>query len=255
MPEERLKISRRIGSTRTLANPSAMNYFGEIGKMPVSGPKPRASNEKRAVYPVSLPHENAMPDRGFDREPDRQLVARVLGHRAQPEDDAVRQFVELCGRCAATVAQRTNADRDELQQTLMLHLLKDDCRNLRLWNGEASLRTWLFTVLARLAISGHRQRKRQPLLLATLPEVATQGEDSLALLESREETAFRASQVLAAAKQLSATEKTVLLARYVEGKSPAQLAAELGKSVANINMICMRARQRLLQILGGGNRE
>jgi RNA polymerase sigma-70 factor (ECF subfamily) len=111
-------------------------------------------------------------------------------------------------------------------------------------NG-APFEAWLYRIAAARVADYYRRRQRRPQETLTddepdraeLPEGWLQAEE--------EQTALRG-----ALRQLSAEQQDVLLLRFVERKSHAEVAALLGKSVTAIKSTQHRALSRLAELMG-----
>ena len=83
---------------------------------------------------------------------DQGLVAAVLARTPGAQARLDAHLDVAIERCLARLLARwpeAAADRADLRQGLALHLVRDDCRVLRSYRGEARLTTWVHAVATR----------------------------------------------------------------------------------------------------------
>lgn len=129
---------------------------------------------------------------------------------------------------------------DVAQEAVLRAFLKRDQ-----FRGEAGYRTWLYRVALTTALGHLRTRhRRQPLL--EIPETATadapSAEEHVAALQTRRRIQ---AEVTALRPQL----RDVVALHYARDLSAAEVARELGISVANVKVRAFRAREILRQTL------
>jgi len=109
------------------------------------------------------------------------------------------------------------------------------------------LRGWLFEI-ARKKMAGYwRKRASTPLCDELNPETVS---DSLLLPTEIMDLIDRAALVRAALLAISPDRCSVLTAKYQDGRSVADIAANEGKSVKAVESLLSRARDELRQLLG-----
>jgi RNA polymerase sigma-70 factor (ECF subfamily) len=111
-------------------------------------------------------------------------------------------------------------------------------------NG-APFEAWLYRIAAARVADYYRRRKRRPQESLTDAEPDRAELPERRLQDEEEETALRI-----ALRQLSAEQQDVLVLRFVERKSHAEVAALLGKSVTAIKSTQHRALNRLAELMG-----
>jgi RNA polymerase sigma-70 factor (ECF subfamily) len=111
-------------------------------------------------------------------------------------------------------------------------------------NG-APFEAWLYRIAAARVADYYRRRKRRPQESLTDAEPDRAELPERRLQDEEEETALRI-----ALRQLSAEQQDVLVLRFVERKSHAEVAALLGKSVTAIKSTQHRALNRLAEMMG-----
>ena len=185
---------------------------------------------------------------------DRELVdACVRG-----EEEAWREFLERFGGlmyhavrgCAHRLGlDRAAHDADDAFATVVLALLEKDCRRLREFRWECSLRTWLSVVAARCASNFFRGASRR-----TRPERRTEGAilsiagpegPQPSQLERREQI----DEVRSAVARLPERDRLALVAFHIDGRSYEEIARLLRVPASNVSQIVARARKRLRDLL------
>lgn len=147
---------------------------------------------------------------------------------------AVRDwFVWYSPRIKAAVAQKVsvNEDVDEIVQEVFLACL----RELIHFKNQSSLSTWMLSVTRHKIADYYRAKyaKRVIHLVALLDGLPT------ALTSVGDDISENVAQTLA---KINDFEREILLAKYVDGKSVAQIAQQLSKSVKSIESSLFRAR-------------
>jgi RNA polymerase sigma-70 factor (ECF subfamily) len=104
---------------------------------------------------------------------------------------------------------------------------------------------WLFTIAHNLTVSFYRSAKSQYYLEH---EVVNQGREISP--ESAAETGEREIAVRRAILRLKPQQQQVVMLRFIENLSHAEVAAALGKSEAAVRVVQHRALHELRQILG-----
>lgn len=102
---------------------------------------------------------------------ERQLLHRVLNQDEQAWSEMVRRYRPLIYRCISKVTGRyspnmTNADVDEIYAEVLISLLRDDMRKLRLYNPHrgTKLSSWVGMISVNAAYDFLRSAGRRPLL-------------------------------------------------------------------------------------------
>ena len=129
--------------------------------------------------------------------------------------------------------------------------LVQDCleRAITNWGqrrSDGSVRSWVFTILHNLAISGLRQsaRRGQPMSIEDASEAS-------AAQPPQQEDALRRADVLAALSRLPDEQRSALLLVSVEDLSYAEAAKVLGVPIGTVMSRLSRGRERLRRELEG----
>lgn len=119
--------------------------------------------------PVLAQRENARPTPADWT--DRQLLHRVLNQNEQAWAELVRRYRPLIYRCISKVTGRfaanmTNADIDEIYAEVLISLLRDDMRKLRMYNPHrgTKLSSWVGMISVNAAYDFLRSAGRRPML-------------------------------------------------------------------------------------------
>ena len=109
----------------------------------------------------------------------------------------------------------------------------------------APFEAWLYRIAANRVAEFYRQRERHPIMELSEQLVGALPLPEETLLEQQELDALHA-----ALNQLSETEQTVLILRFVERKSHQAVAELLNKELSAVKTIQYRALIRLARLLG-----
>jgi RNA polymerase sigma-70 factor (ECF subfamily) len=115
----------------------------------------------------------------------------------------------------------------------------------------ASFSAWLYRIAANLITDHHRQAKRVAQVSLTEELRLTDGEPSPQHLAEQREVFARLQRAM---QGLSEEQRLVILAKFGEDMSNAEVAAWLGKSEGAVKSLQHRALQALGRLLGAGER-
>jgi RNA polymerase sigma-70 factor (ECF subfamily) len=128
----------------------------------------------------------------------------------------------------------SGAADDLVQETLL-----EGLRSRHTFRGESSVATWLCAIARRRLARYYETERRAEVARSGLkmvpPPESTADEDDV---DQREE-------VLAALGKLPALHRQVLVLKYLDGRSVAQIATEVGKSSVQVQSLLQRAREGL----------
>jgi RNA polymerase sigma-70 factor (ECF subfamily) len=130
-------------------------------------------------------------------------------------------------------------DPDEAEDVTQIAFL-NAFRAMRKGKEPAKPRAWLVTIARNVIRRRYRELARRPQEVALDPEVAA------ALTEVDGPTA---GEIAAALRRLPPSQRAVLLLREIQGRSYAEIASELGLSLAAVETLIFRARRSLSQEL------
>lgn len=186
--------------------------------------------------PVTRPTETHGP-----APEERELIARFVGG----DRDAFRPLIRPHVDGLRALARRAVGDvhtADDIVQEALIRA----ARGLADFRGEASIRTWLFRIVVRLAAEPHRVRRARagreldfdvPDELGPSPEDAALGRE----LRDRLEEAM---------ERLPVRQRTALHLRAAEGLGYERIAAVLECKVGAARMLVLEARRKVIARMG-----
>jgi len=119
-------------------------------------------------------------------------------------------------------------------------------RETRLFQPEFRIKAWLFRVTSNLCFNLVRDRKRRGAILEAFPQPDRARPDQVERVFKGE----RREEVLEAIDQMSRDHKEILLLRYYDDMSYAEIASVLEVKLGTVMSRLSRARTRLLHVLG-----
>jgi len=175
-------------------------------------------------------------------EEDGELLRRAAGGDAA----AVRRFLDEVGPVVygfvfARVGGHAATADDLVQETLL-----EAVRSAPGFRGESALTTWVCTI-ARRRLARHYERERrqevarQGLRLVAGGELADGGGDD----DRGGSEVDQRDEVVRALGRLSPLHRQVLVLKYLDNRSVAEIATELGRSRVQVQSLLQRARSAL----------
>lgn len=178
-----------------------------------------------------------------DGEADKTLVERFLCGDGSAFDQIVARHKDQ----VAGLAYRLlgwSADADDVVQDVFLSVFK----NLARFRGQCSFSTWLTTITVNMCRQ-HRRKRLLQLRPVKKALVAATGKSS----DSAERNCMAAEtfeQVRQAVRGLRSRDREVVVLRYLEEMSVADVADVLDISKNAVHVRLNRARKRLKRVLG-----
>lgn len=180
-------------------------------------------------------------------EDDIRIVAGL--DRAAPAgftafDLVVRRFGEKLKVHAVYILRDAEEAHDVVQEVFIKAM-----REPRFFDADFKMQAWLYRVTRNLCFNLARDRRRRDVLLRNQPGSGAGGR-----LEDPVEAVFageRQREVLAVVDLLSEDHRAILLLRYYEDLSYAEIADRLDIKLGTVMSRLSRARDRLLAALGG----
>ena len=178
----------------------------------------------------------------------RRCVEGAPGARRALVVQFLRTVRQAAGMSRAVRTGRVaEADVDDAAQLVFITLFAEDCRVLRAWSGQASLRHYIRTIAARVAARHFRGVLRRhgrfhlgldaaedddptSALAQFAQQAAPEAAVDLRLVQEAERAALRA----AIADELSERGRAVYEALFVEELEPAEVARRLGMTANNV---------------------
>ena len=118
-------------------------------------------------------------------------------------------------------------------------------RETRLFDEDFKIKAWLFRVTSNLCFNQVRNRKRRGVLLDTMMKPEAFGADQLDTVFASEQR----EEVMEALSHLSDDHKQILLLRYYDDLSYAEIADVLQVKLGTVMSRLSRARMRLMAVM------
>jgi RNA polymerase sigma-70 factor (ECF subfamily) len=165
---------------------------------------------------------------------------------AAGEVEAARELLAevgavLYGFVFARVGGNATAAEDLTQETLL-----EACRSAHTYRGDASLSTWMCAIARNRIARYYEKERRQEVARAGLTVVSDDepGDRDFADFEDRDE-------VIRALGRLSVSHRQVLVLKYLDGLSVAEIGEQLGRSTVQVQSLLQRARGALRREIDG----
>jgi RNA polymerase sigma-70 factor (ECF subfamily) len=118
-------------------------------------------------------------------------------------------------------------------------------RETRLYDEDFKIKAWLFRVTSNLCFNAVRNRKRRGTILDTMMKPEAFGADQLETIFAGEQR----SEVMEALEALTEDHKQILLLRYYDDLSYAEIADVLQVKLGTVMSRLSRARMRLMEVM------
>jgi len=188
---------------------------------------------------------------------DRQLLRRLLVADDRAWAEMVRRYRALIYRCITKVTGRyaphlSGADLDEIYAEVLMNLLRDDMRKLRLYNPRrgTKLSSWIGMITINAAYDFLRSAGRRPVLdrIDGTPETNDETERSpLDMLIEKE----RWNHLNSVLTDFSDKDRTFLDLYYGQGMDAATVADEMSISLKTVYSKKHKIRAHLRRCLEG----
>lgn len=170
-----------------------------------------------------------------------ELKALARVDRAEALDQLVRRYGERLYLHAWYILHDAAEARDVVQEVFIRAL-----REPRLFDADFKIQAWLYRVTRNLCFNLSRDRRRRDRILAGRPRSEGPTVDPLDAVFDGE----RQEEILAAVDRLSPDHREILLLRYYEDLSYAEIAERLAIKLGTVMSRLSRARNRLEEVLG-----
>jgi RNA polymerase sigma-70 factor (ECF subfamily) len=182
-----------------------------------------------------------------DPEAERRLAAAV----AAGDRDAARALCEeYLPRLRAYVLRRSGLDDETALETAQETILAA-LRSVQVFRGESSLYTWLCAIARRKVADHYRRAGRRPLSLDGLIVAGLTLIDTEPLPEEVTEREEMAATIHSALWRLPEDQREAVFRKYLDDRSVAEIAAELGRSEKAVESLLSRGRANLRKRLTG----
>lgn len=188
-----------------------------------------------------------MPDPGPHAGDRLRLHLLVLGCQAGDERAFTRLFERFAPRTLGYLRGLVGDDADDVQQEVWLSVY----RNLGTLANPGAFRTWLFQTTRHRALDFLRRRRRETRLMEeTAAELAVEsGAENPG--DGSDLPAMEGLDVAAIADELPTVQREVLLLRYANDLSYAEIALVTGCSIGTVKSRLHNARRRVQAIIQG----
>ncbi len=129
----------------------------------------------------------------------------------------------------------------DLVQEVFIKAMRED----RLFDEDFKIKAWLYRVTSNLCFNQVRNRKRRGAILDTMVKPEAFGADQIETIFAGEQR----SEVMTALEQVSEDHKQILLLRYYDDLSYAEIADVLQVKLGTVMSRLSRARMRLMEVM------
>lgn len=172
---------------------------------------------------------------------DLHIKSLARTSRRDALDAVVRKYGERLQVHAMYILHDGQEARDVVQEVFIKAM-----REPRLYDADFKIQAWLYRVTRNLCFNLVRDRRRRDTLLQVGPKPGTTTLDPLdAVFESE-----RQDEILEAVESLTPDHRDILMLRYYEDLSYAEIADRLGIKLGTVMSRLSRARDRLLEVIG-----
>ena len=187
----------------------------------------------------TLPAGMFPPPAGDWTEDDIKNVSR--SDRPYAIDCVVRKFEERLYVHAYCILKDGQEARDVVQEVFIKAM-----REPRIFDLDFKIQAWLYRVTRNLCFNLVRDRRRRDGILATVPRNDSVSADPIEVVFGGE----RQDEVMEAIGQLTEDHRHILMLRYYEDMSYAEIARALSIKLGTVMSRLSRARDRLLSVMG-----
>lgn len=172
---------------------------------------------------------------------DEDIKAVAMSDRQLAIDLLVRKYGERLYVHAYCILKDAQEARDVVQEVFIKAM-----REGRFFDADFKMQAWLYRVTRNLCFNLVRDRRRRDGILASVPRSEEVLADPIELVFGGE----RQDEIIQAIGQLTEDHRTILLLRYYEDMSYAEIAGALSIKLGTVMSRLSRARDRLLSVLG-----
>jgi len=186
---------------------------------------------------------------------DRDLLRRCLAKQPGSWNDFVDRFLGLIYHAIHFTAHLRSArlspeDIEDIASEVLVQILADDFKVLRLFQKKSSLSTYLTVIARRICV--HELTRRQTIreaiqnghtrLIQTAPDDTEAAQKGMEKLE----------EVDALLRKLAGKEREIVRQFYLEGRTYEEISTALNMPVNSIGSVLSRARSRLRALSDSG---
>lgn len=171
---------------------------------------------------------------------DEEIKAVAREDRRAAYDLATRKFRDRLYRHAWYITKDHEEAYDVVQEVFIRAM-----RETRFFDADFRMKAWLFRVTSNLCFNLVRDRKRRGAILETVPREENSRADQVEKVFSSE----RREEVMAALEHLTRDHREILILRYYDDLSYAEIAEVLDIKLGTVMSRLSRARTRLLGVM------
>ncbi len=202
-----------------------------------------------SIVHATIPRVSHPPNLSLTNASDESLVRRVLGGDPAAEEELVRRYRGLIIGLARSRFGFNDQQTDELLQTIVAMLWRDDRRVLRAWRGQSKLSTYLSVIVCRHCRQWLDSEQRRRAMETSEPP-AVEPVDSAALPDAETLERERSRALKAALALLNPRDRLVISFRFFDELEPHDFAPTLGLSTGAARKAVHDALRRLRSKLG-----
>ena len=186
---------------------------------------------------------------------DRDLLRRCLAKQPGSWNDFVDRFLGLIYHAIHFTAHLRSArvspeDVEDIAAEVLVQILADDFKVLRLFQKKSSLSTYLTVIARRICV--HELTRRQ-----TIREAIQNGHTRLIQVapddtEAAQKGMEKLEEVEALLRKLAGKEREIVRQFYLEGRTYEEISTELNVPVNTVGSMLSRARSRLRALSNSG---
>ena len=181
-----------------------------------------------------------------EREP-AAADADLLRRAAAGDARAVRTLLDGAGPVVYGFVFARLAGDEAASEDVMQDTFAEAMRSATTFRGEAALTTWLCAIARRRLLRHWEAERRQAAAEAGLRLVV---DEPGSIADPDPDDLAERDEVIRALAQLPATQRQVLILKYLDDRSVADIAAELGRTAVQVQSLLQRGRDGLRASLG-----
>lgn len=171
---------------------------------------------------------------------DDQIKALYNDNPRMAVDLVVRKYRDRLFYHASYITKDSQEAYDVVQEVFIRAM-----REPRFFDAEFRMKAWLFRVTSNLCFNLVRDRRRRGVILESVPHETSHASDQLAMVfESQQREAM-----MAAIDLMTEAHREILLLRYYDDLSYAEIAEVLDVKLGTVMSRLSRARGRLLEVM------
>ncbi len=171
---------------------------------------------------------------------DVEIKQVALSDRRTAIDMVVRKYRDRLFNHAVYVLKDYQEAFDVTQEVFIKAI-----RERRFFNDDFKIKAWLFRVTSNLCFNMVRDRRRRGAILETLPVARSTDADQLDAVFHGEQQ----EHILAAPEELTPNHRRILMLRYYDDLSYAEISEVLDIKLGTVMSRLSRAKSRLLEVI------